>query len=252
MPDEWSRAVHDRHRWIPEIIRLFVKYWSTKELGPTVYIDGHYLLPEDGSEKTLVPAFRNDLGEGDFSIPFMLRMLAPHHETATVLSIDTDLMPILLSAKTEIRVFWRFWPRLSFSANSNGYGRMQGSNAEKWCDMEILQHDVFSDTRLSSLRDPILALLVAIAASGGDYVDPIKRVVPQRYIDTLLVNAAYIGDIADDSGRLDPDAFKRLLRCACMQARCGNQSLFQASGEDTDFSKAFSLIPDPTDDLAVS
>lgn len=272
IPDSWSQAVQDRNVGIPTILRFFVKHWLTKDLGENIilYLDGHYLHHEDIEEHdiggapdttdplellkyplklengkaTFVPHLKNELGEGDFAIPFFLRELSEEHHVATVLSIDTDLISILLWAETGLRVNLRYWPRLSFVSNSNGYGRMKDKNQQKWIAIDELKSAIYADQRLAPLEDPLLSLLLAMAASGGDYIDPFSRVTPQRFIDTLLVNAEYIGDIVDKEGVVQVEAYKRLVRCACMQAKAGNKKLFLAV-KGTDFSNP--LIPSPPD-----
>lgn len=267
VPDEWTRAVGHRAKHLREIIRFFVKHWMTFDFpeGITVIVDGHYLKPEDvpqfnmtEDELLKTPLYlcpgdarassflANDLGEGDFAMPFLMDALSDNHSTAIVLSIDTDLMSILLSFDTKMKIFWRYWPRLSFMPNTNGYGRMVAANAQKWCDVSILRQSIENDQRLLALKDPVLTLSAAIAASGGDYVDPIERVTPQRFIDTLLVNAKYIGDICNARGEIEAQSHQRLIRCACVQAVKGNRTLFEAS-KHSEFTSR--LTPSPNDML---
>ena len=267
VPDDWTRAVHHRAVYLREIIRFFVLHWRTKSFPATqtIIVDGHYLKPEDFPEcelsandvlKTpvylspgdfaLAPELMNELGEGDFAMPFLMKSISEDHDICVVLSIDTDMMSILLTFETHLKIFWRFWPRLSFVPNTNGYGSMTGANTQKWCDVSSLKEDILNDQRLAALGNPLGTLCAAVASSGGDYTDPIRRVTPQRFIDTLLVNARYIGDVCDEDGIVDPDAHRRLIRCACSQAALGNKSLFKAS-ENADFDNK--LAPIPTDVL---
>jgi hypothetical protein len=250
VPDEWRLAIHHRAKWFGEIVRFFARHWMTMPFGRdmTILVDGHYLQPGDleGTEEhdvevlqrtplrlgdndppALMPHLHNSLGEGDFSIPFFLRMLSEDHVSAAVLSIDTDLMSILLTLDTTMRLYWRFWPRLSFMANTRGFGRMAGKNMQKWCDISELKQDILSDQRLMMLKAPVTTLCATIAASGGDYTDPIKRVTPAHFINTLLANAQFIGDVCDDEGTIDRKAHERLVRCACKQST--KRTLYEAA-----------------------
>jgi len=97
---------------------------------------------------------------------------------------------------------------------------------------------------LSSLEDPVRTMTVAMIAPGGDYTDPIKRAPVTHWINTLLVNASYIGDIANEEWKVDFQAHKRLIRCATKQSTIGHKKLFKAH-EEADFLNR--LMPKPND-----
>lgn len=265
IPDDWGRALGHRAKYVRDVIRFFVKYWMTCTFPAnlTILVDGHYLRPEDvpqwdisqedlhrtpiyigPGKPTLAKDFCNELGEGDFSMPFFLKKLQGEHDSAIVLSIDTDMMSILLALEIPMKIYWRFWPRLSFVPNTEGFGNMTGANAEKWCNISLLKELINADDRLCALVSPVRSLNAAVAASGGDYVDPIAKVTPRRFIDTYLLNASFIQDLCDEGGEINVEAHRRLIRCACVQAKYGNKKEFTAS-RDSNFDSRF--MPSPCD-----
>lgn len=237
--ESWNSVTGDRDKGCPEIVRAFVREWLADPPKERVIIDGHYLDEfEDRNDVQDIPLclspvprlaheYTNELGEGDFSLPFLLEQISKDelHPTEEIVihSVDSDMICIgmLLSRRIPNRIHLRFWPRLANCVNSRCGGWMDGKNVQKWCDTTLLRTAIENDDRLQEIPDPVKVMILSIYASGGDWSEPIPRAPVHHWINTVLVNARFFSRLVDEDWKIDHASFKTLLGCATMQAKNG-------------------------------
>lgn len=261
--DGFSSAIHDRHYWCPELIRYCAKHWATdcppeflKE-GDRLIVDGHYLkyqdLPHVGvhpdapmvitkQNGEYVVDFMDDLehglGEGDLSMLYLVDKIVEQNSTVLLYSVDSDLMWYLLRllevTDKYYQMFWRISPSLSWCASPNPYPRIREKNKQRWCHINTLKQLIQShpEMRKLPLEHRITTLAVVCAASGNDYVDPIKGVPSHHFINGFFNNVEYIGCLCDQTmpklWGLEGANYNRLIDTAVRQSTMRKQAQYIA------------------------
>lgn len=246
--EHWSVMLNDRNYGVPEILRAFTRIWiedPPTDLG-TILIDGHYLEEVNGLNVLNVPLYvspqlkpapelQNFWGEGDMKIPFLLKKVAADmsaDEEIVVISVDTDMMMILTILAQEVpqSISWRYGPKPSNAVNSHGRGRIE--DTQKWCYISKLLLQLKLDAELKDFADPVKALALVIAASGGDYTDPIPRVPIPHWLKTLRANANHFRKIIDEDWQINNDLHRELMLCACKQSSMRKEIYKHIKGTD--------------------
>ena len=251
--DGFSSALHDRHYWCPELIRYCAKHWATdcppdflKE-GDRLIVDGHYLkyhdIPDVGvhpdapmvitkQNGEYVIDFMDDLehglGEGDLSMLYLLDKLVHQNAKVMLYSIDSDLMWYLLRllevSDKFYDVFWRISPSLSWCASPNPYPQIRDKNKQKWCHINTLKQliQTHPELRKLPLEHRVTSLAIACAASGNDYIDPLKGVPSHHFITAFFNNISYIGPLCDQPlpqvWSIEGSNYNKLVDCAVRQS----------------------------------
>lgn len=256
IPDFWDDAL-GHHALVARIIRfIFTTLATVPEMrfglppGRSVIVDGHCLEPEDlpadamwrdtadtrvamrpssdvlkrtpvrfdpGQKVSLCWDLVNSIGEADFSIPYLMRAIAPH-EKVTVYTVDTDSIGVFLRYKEAYpdsgRVLLRLWPQLTCSAF---YDRPKYPD-QRWCHIDRLLEIIEQDPALFSLKRPIGSLAAVYNAAGSDYTAVLSGVPRYHFINSFFAFAQEIGDLVTDDWMLIEMAYQRLVQYACYSA----------------------------------
>ena len=237
----------------PPVVRLGLRH------GCRVIFDGHYLedlelfdglcpMPErvtefpfllqripielvgnqvtpNGFEMCLREDLENTIGEGDFSMAFLMAKVAPT-EPVIIYSIDSDLVWVIM------RFFERFpdhpgiamffWPNLSYVVPGkypDGRARPSGAGPwQRWWDMGLLRDLIRDDPRLAATKNPLRTLEMACIASGGDYV-PYLHIPPMHWVKALFRAPEKFADLCRDNNTVSFQAYRELVRGAFSTAK---------------------------------
>lgn len=263
LEDGFSSALHDRDYWCPEIIRYCAKHWATdcpptflKE-GDRLIVDGHYLkyqdLPDIGvhpdapmvitkKNGEYVIDFMDDLehglGEGDLSMLYLVDKIVEQNAKVLLYSVDSDLMWYMLRlleiTDKHYDLFWRITPPLSWCASPNPFPQIREKNKQRWCHINTLKQMMQSNKQLRKLplEHRITSLAIMCAASGNDYIDPVKGVPPHHFITAFFNNIEYIGSLCDQPmpkiWSLVGANYNRLMDCAVRQSTMRKKGDYKA------------------------
>ena len=157
----------------------------------------------------------NNIGEADFTMPWLMNKAAPNTDTA-VYSVDTDMIWVLFkylqNTGTSSRILCRFQPKLTTFASETV------AKEQAWIDIGAMKAAIEADPDLASLKDPLMSLAVACNGAGSDYSDPIAGITHKSWVAAILNWAPKIGDLWDEENRLvNYKNFYKLMQHACYE-----------------------------------